>query len=168
MRNTRELLFIPILLIMASGCATRDNSGFQQFHIQSTILAEETAASLESVRAIVEINLVEAIAEGNRELLEGLVLKRESTFVLASDSASISAGLARAAREVDETAFALGVYSLLLTETTESQSVAYELDSFMLPGADLLTALISTLVEHGTIEHDAEKTGDAMQAASPA
>ncbi len=168
MRNTRETLFISILLITASGCATRDNSDFQQFHIQSTILAEETAAKLGSVREIVEINLVEAIAEGNAQLLEDLVLQHESTFVLASDSISISAGLARAHREVEETAFALGLYSLLLTEITESQSIAYELNSLTVPGADLLTALIATLVEHGTTEHDARKAGSAMNAASPA
>jgi len=168
MRNTRETLFISILLITASGCATRDNSDFQQFHIQSTILAEETAAKLGSVREIVEINLVEAIAEGNAQLLEDLVLQHESTFVLASDSTSISAGLARAHREVEETAFALGLYSLLLTEITESQSIAYELNSLTVPGADLLTALIATLVEHGTTEHDARKAGSAMNAASPA
>ena len=151
-----------------SGCATRDNSDFQLFYIQSTILTEETAATLESVKAIVEINLVEAVAEGNGELLEDLVLQRESTFVLASDSASISAGLARAEREVEETAFALGIYSLLLTETTQSQSIAYELNSLTMPGAGLRTALIATLVEHGTTEHDAEKAGNAMKAASPA
>ncbi len=168
MRNTRETLFISILLITASGCATRDNSDFQQFHIQSTILAEETAAKLGSVREIVEINLVEAIAEGNAQLLEDLVLQHESTFVLASDSISISAGLARAHREVEETAFALGLYSLLLTEITESQSIAYELNSLTVPGADLLTALIATLVEHGTTEYDARKAGCAMNAASPA
>ncbi|MCK5842952.1 MAG: hypothetical protein KAH31_12330, partial [Candidatus Sabulitectum sp.] len=146
----------------------RDNSDFQQFHIQSTILAEETAANLESVRKIVETNFVEAIAEGNGELLEDLVLQRESTFVLASDSTTISAGLARAAREVEETAFAIDIYSLLLAETTESQSIAYELNSLTMPGADLLTALIATLVEHGTIEHDAEKACISMKAASPA
>lgn len=161
------MLFISILLITASGCATRDNSDFQQFHIQSTILAGETAANLESVREIVEINLVEAIAEGNGELLEDLLLQRESIYVLTSNSTTISAGLARAAIEVEEAAFALGIYSLLLTEATESQSIAYELNSTM-PGADLLTALITTLVEHGAIEHDARKTADAMQAASPA
>ncbi len=168
MRNTRELPFISILLITASGCATRDNSDFQQFHIQSTILAEETAANLESVREIVEMNLVEAIAEGNEELLEDLVLQRESIFVLTSDSTSISAGLARAAREVEETAFALGIYTLLLTETTESQSIAYEPNSLTMPGAELLTSLIATLVEQGTTELGAEKAGNAMNAASPA
>lgn len=162
------MLFISILLITASGCATRDNSDFQQFHIQSTILAGETAANLESVREIVEINLVEAIADGNGELLEDLLLQRESIFVLTSGSTTISAGLARAAIEVEETAFALGIYSLLLTEATESQSISYELNSLTMPGADLLTALITTLVEHGTIEHDAEKIDIAMIAASPA
>lgn len=169
MRNTKKLQFVAILFmaVSVSGCATRDNSDFQIFYIQSTILTEETAATLESVKAIVEMNLVEAISQGNGELLEDLVLYRESTFVLASDSTTISAGLARAQSEVEETAFALGLYSLLLIETTESQSIAYELNSLTIPGAGLLTALIATLVEHGTTEHDAEKAANAMKAASP-
>ncbi len=168
MRNTKKLQFFTILLlaISISGCATRDNSDFQLFHIQSAILAEETATTLESVKAIVEMNQVEAIAQGNEELLENLVLYRESTFVLASDSTTISAGLARAQSEVEETAFALSLYSLLLVEVTEPQTIAFELNDLVT--TSLLSEAVATLVEHGAIEYDAKITADAMQVASSA
>ncbi len=168
MRSTKKALFIAILLIAVSGCATRDNTDFQLFHTQTAILAEETAVTLESAQLLAEMNMVETIADGDGELLESLVLQRKNAFTLSTDSTSISAVIAGAENEVNEAALAISVYTLLLAEITESRDTAFEINTAAGPYRGVLSAAIAVLVEHGTIERDAEKTRQAMLTASPA
>ena len=98
MRNAKNLVSLSILLPAVLGCATRDNADFQTFHAQTTILAGETAATQESALFLAEMNLVEAISDGHGDgkLLECLVLQREDSFALQTDSTSILAALSRA------------------------------------------------------------------------
>ncbi len=168
MKNAKKTQFIAILLLVVSGCATRDNTDFQLFHVQTTILVEETATAMESAQLFAEMNMVETIVEGDGELLENLVLEREDAFTLGTDSTSMVAGLFRAADKVDEAALTLITYSLLLAEITESNRIAFEQAALTELNSGILTAAIAVLVEHGTIEHDAERTVQAMQIASPA
>ncbi|MCD4707285.1 MAG: hypothetical protein K8S62_06070 [Candidatus Sabulitectum sp.] len=160
---------MAILPVIVSGCATRSNTDFRLFHTQTVILAEETVATMESAQLLAEMNLVETIVDDNNgELLENLVLQREGAFTLTMDSTSISAVLEKSGRSVDEAALAINIYSLLLTEVTESQNIAFEINAAAGPHKGILSAAIAVLVEHGTIEHDAERTCQAMLTASPA
>ncbi|MCK5132780.1 MAG: hypothetical protein KAR40_11580 [Candidatus Sabulitectum sp.] len=168
MTNTKNKLRAVLILIAMAGCATRDNTDFQLFNIQTGVLAEETAVALESAQLLAETNLVEAINDGDRNLLENLVLQRENIFTLGTDSTSIAARLTEALSSADEAAGVMGIYTLLLAEMTESQNIAFKVNAAAGPRMGILTAAIAALVEHGTIEHDAERTGRAMQTASPA
>lgn len=168
MRNAKKTLFFAILPVVVCGCATGNNTDFRLFNIQTAVLARETASILESARLLAEMNLVETIADGDGELLENLILQRENVFTLSTDSTSTSAALEKSGKSVNEAALAINIYSLLLVEATESQEIAFEINAAAEPHTGILSSAIAVLVEHGTVEHDAERTRQAMRTASPA
>jgi hypothetical protein len=101
MRNKKIILLCAFLLTFYSGCATRDNTDFQLFSVQTAILIEETASSICSARLLAELNIAEAITDGNTQLLESSILQREGPFTLKTDSLLITSGLTAAENKLD-------------------------------------------------------------------
>ena len=168
MRNKKMILLCAFLFIFYSGCATRDNTDFHLFTVQTAILIDETAASFESARLLAELNISEAIADGNTELLEYYILQREGPFTLKTDSLSLTSGLIDAENDLANTGHAIADYSILLDEISRSESTLFQLIPTSSPNTSLLAAAIAVLVEQGKTEHDAEIISTSMLAAAPA
>ncbi len=167
MVNTKKPLLFLYAAVLVLGCATRDNTGFQQFHAQTVILAGETAATLETVQQLSELNQIEAASDGDAALLENLVLERHSPFVLRPDSFTVLTALIAAENNAGEAAAAINIYTLLLAEATEYHSIAFEVNSAAGRYSGLITAAVATLAEHGAIQYDARKTIQTMRNAAP-
>jgi|GEM_PF-2141880 len=167
MRNNRETLTAVFLVLCAAGCATRDNTEFQLFHTQTRILADGTAAAFESALLFSRQNLVEAIADGNIDLLENMILQREGVFTLSGDPATIPAGLSLAQRAVREAGSTIAEYTMLLAAITDSTNIAFSIGNAGQPYTGVFASVTAVLVEHGRIEHDSRRVLAAMQTASP-
>ncbi len=167
MRNKKIILLCAFLLTFYSGCATRNNTDFKLFSVQTAILIEETAVSIGSARLLAELNIAEAITEGNAQLLEASILQREDPFTLKTDSLLITSGLAAAENELNDAGHAIADYSMLLDEITRPGTTLFQLTPSALPNTSLLAAAIAVLVEQGKVEHDAEIISTAMLAAAP-
>ena len=153
---------------MYTGCATRDNTDFQLFTVQTAILVEETNFTIRSAHLLAELNLMEAIADGNSLLLEHSILQRNGPFMLRADSLSIVSGLITAESKSKEAMHAFADYTLLLAEITRPEGAGIQLNSISSSETALLAGAIAALVEQGTAERDAETLNTAMMAAAPA
>ncbi len=167
MRNKKTLLLCTFLFIIYTGCATRDNTEFQFFSVQTAILIEETASSIGSARLLAELNLIEAIADGNTQLLQYSLLQREGPFTLKTDSLLITSSLAAAEIDFNDAGHAIADYSMLLDEITRPGSSLFQIFPTASANTSLLAAAIAVLVEQGKGEHDAETISTAMLAAAP-
>jgi hypothetical protein len=168
MRNNSQTITAVFLVLTLQGCATRDSSEFRGFHDQTLVLGGGTAEALESALLFTRKNLVEAISEGNSELLDDLVLEREDVFTLAGDSATMQAALSRALRDVKQTTSTIGVYTMLLAELTDSTGLAFSIIDAGEPYIGVFATATAVLIEQGRIEHDSRRMHQAMQTAVPA
>lgn len=144
-----------ILFLLTVGCATRDNTNFQQFSEQIDLLSEETSLVLESAVILSELNRSEAIAEQNPELLETIVLQRHDTYLLTGDTSGMHYALVNLATSSENSANTLLYYSLLLTELTNKPDLSLELDDFLRQFLGDFTQVITVLVQQGKIEKSA-------------
>lgn len=168
MRKTNNSLSVVLLVITFAGCATRDNTDFMFFHIQTGLLAEETAETIESAIALEQSNQIEAISHGDYDLLEGVILKREETFSLRADSSTLLSALNTASATAELSCRSLSAYTLLLSELTASNDLAFALNSSLEPHFGVFASVIGILVEQGRLEYDSERIHQAMLDASPA
>ncbi len=161
-----NILLFVFLLSVFSGCATRDNADFDLFYTQVSILSEETSISIQQAQLFAELNMVEAISNGDSDLLESIVLKRTGTFVLTTDSTSIYSKLIQAEAQFSETTLLLRLYALFLAEITNYDQLDFDLFPSDVPEKQLLRAVIVSLTEFGVTEFDAKKVSLTMDEAS--
>ncbi len=167
MRCTKKIHSAVLILVLVAGCAIRDNTDLSNFHTQTGLLADETVNALEIAESFSHINMIEAIVDGEDELLEKLILKRESSFFMTTDSTSLSAELHRAGNAVSFTAASLSSYTTILWQLSEGNNLSLCVNSSTEPISGLFASVLIALVEQGRIEKNTGRMQQAMDEASP-